>query len=66
MLALVALLAHGGTGGLVVELSLLSLPLLGVALLWWWGRRNPEPPADEPSAPDKPDEPDDPGKEVEP
>ena len=36
---MIPVLAHGGTGGLVVELSLLSLPLIGFALLWWWNRR---------------------------
>lgn len=36
---MIPLLAHGGTGGLAVELSLLSLPLIGFGLLWWWNRR---------------------------
>ena len=35
-------LAHGGTGGLIVELVLLvGIVLLG-ALVWWRSRRTPE------------------------
>lgn len=51
---ILGLLAHGGTGGLVVELSVLVLPLLGVALLWWWNRRQAE--GGEPGGADEPTE----------
>jgi len=56
---MIPVLAHGGTGGLVVELSLLSLPLIGFALLWWWNRRlTREQAAERTSAGSDPDEPD--------
>ena len=34
-----SILAHGGTAGLAAELGLLSLPLIGFGVLWWWNRR---------------------------
>jgi hypothetical protein len=34
-----SILAHGGTAGLAAEIFLLSLPVLGFGLLWWWNRR---------------------------
>ena len=34
-----SILAHGGSAGLAAEIVLLSLPVLGFGLLWWWNRR---------------------------
>ena len=39
MNAITSILAHGGTAGLAAELFLLSLPLVGFGVLWWWNRR---------------------------
>lgn len=48
-----SILAHGGTAGLAAELFLLSLPLVGFGVLWWWNRRlgraQPEKPEGPPS-----------------
>lgn len=50
-----SILAHGGSAGLAAELLLLSLPVVGFGLLWWWNRRlgrsaegRPEPAGAEP------------------
>ncbi|HEX2273949.1 MAG TPA: hypothetical protein VHG90_08765 [Acidimicrobiales bacterium] len=34
-----SIVAHGGTAGLAAEILLLSLPVAGFGLLWWWNRR---------------------------
>ena len=35
--------AHGGTAGLLVELSVLLVPLLCILILLWWGKRHAGP-----------------------
>ena len=44
------LLAHGGTAGLALELSVLLVPLLCILILLWWGKRHSRPGQDATSA----------------
>jgi hypothetical protein len=48
------MLAHGGTAGLVLELSVVLVPLVLILILVLWGRRHPDagrkwPPAHDPA-----------------